>query len=392
MIVPEGPPKGEEPRELLLQRLEILADARRFQATRVEVLTNAEEFYAAELEAIRRAHRSVTMEAYIFHDERIGAEFRDALAERARAGVQVRLLADAIGNWHVSDEFYRPLREARGKVQFFRQVKWVGLLNRRSHRELLVVDGAVAFLGGAGVSDRWRDRSEQGARWRDTMFRVEGDAVPHLQAIFTRAWFEAAREVVDRPEFFPRLEPGDGCPGLVVSSQIAPTEWTAARVFSLAMLEMADRRVCLCTPYFIPDDDIMKALLGAAQRGARVQLLLPGKSDHLITQAAARDRYPALFGAGVEVYEYQPTMIHAKVLVVDGEWSLIGSMNFDQRSMQLNEELLMLVGDARLGADLERDFENDLSESRRFTMADMKKRALSERAAGLAARVIQKQL
>jgi len=392
MIVPEATARSEQSIELLLQRLEVLADARRFHGSRVEVLTNAEEFYTAELDAIANAAASICMEAYIFHDERIGLQFRDALAERARAGVRVCVLADSIGNWHVPDDFYQPLRDAGAKVAFFRQVKWVGLLNRRSHRELLVVDGRAAFIGGAGISDRWRERSEQGERWRDTMFRIQGDAVPELQAIFTRAWFEAAREAIKSDEFFPEGGRVGDCPGLVVNSHIAPTEWTPARVLTLGMLETADDSVCLTTPYFIPDEDIMLALLNAGRRGVRVRVLLPAKSDHLITLAAARDRYPAMFGAGIEVYEYQPTMIHAKALVVDGQWSLIGSMNFDQRSMFLNEEVMMLVADPRLARDLERDFEHDVQRSRRFTMDDWKKRPAKDRAAGLASRLLSRQL
>lgn len=392
IIVPEGPSKSEEPRELLLRRLELLADARRFFGTRVEVLTNSEEFYSAELEAIRQAEASICIEAYIFHDERVGVQFRDVLTERARAGVEVRVLADSIGNWHVPEGFYQPLRDAAAQVEYFRRVKWVGLLNRRSHRELLVIDGRTAFLGGAGISDRWRESSAQGERWRDTMFRVEGDAVPHLQSIFVRAWFEASRRVLDSAAYFPGAEPLGRCPGLVVNSHIAPTEWTPARVLTRAMLETADRTISLTTPYFIPDDDIMAALVSAGRRGAQVRVLLPGKSDHLITQAAARDRYPQMWEAGIEVYEYQPTMIHAKALVVDGAWSLIGSMNFDQRSMYLNEEVLMLVADPRLAADLERDFERDLEQSRPFTMDDWKKRAASDRAAAVAARLIERQL
>ena len=174
----------------------------------------------------------------------------------------------------------------------------------------------------------------------------------------------------------------------MVNSHIAPTEWTPARVFTRALLESADRSISLCTPYFIPDDDIMSALLQAGRRGANVRVLLPGKSDHLITQAAARDRYPEMLAAGIEIFEYQPTMIHAKTLTVDGEWSLIGSMNFDQRSMFLNEEVLMLVADRRLA----RDFENDLNQSRRFTMEDWRNRPVRDRAAAIASRLIRRQL
>jgi len=362
--------------------LEALADADFDRHSSVEVLTNGESYYPAMLEAIGSAQKSVNLEAYIFKPGRVADQFLQALTERARAGVKVNVLLDGVGSFFTRKSYFRALEEAGGRVEWYHPVGWTTWLryNKRTHRELLVVDGEVAFAGGAGVADHWLDGEKKRPRWRDTMFRLRGEAVNSLQGTFTENWVEASGEVLNTAAYFPAPPAGEQ-PALVVNSTPQQGNATRARVLYEVLLGSATRRIYITTPYFLPDKGLVKLLVTAKRdRHLDVKVLVPGaKSDHLMTRSSSRRLYGELLEAGVEIYEYQPSMLHAKVLLVDDDWAVVGSTNFDNRSFGINDELNVVVHDAEVAERLTADFARDLAQSQRVTLESWKDRPVWQR-------------
>jgi cardiolipin synthase len=373
--------------------LQLLFGARPFSASSLELFTEGSSFFAAELEAIRQAQQSIELESYIFHDDVAGRTYLEAFTERARQGVEVRLLLDAAGNWHVPKSFFAPLVAAGGRVHFFRSLRprrfwWAAY---RNHRDVLVVDGRVAFAGGAGISDHWLG-AEGKPPWRDCVVRVEGDAVALLQGVFRRAWLERTRELVPGNAPAAAAAPGSAG-GLVMESKPMADSPAPAYLALQTLFSTLQTGVDIITPYFVPPPALRAMLARMAAAGIRVRMVLPGdNSDHLITRGIARMRYGELLRAGVEVYEYKPTMHHGKLLIADGRWTCFGSVNLDYRSLFRNEELLVLSPDARLARTAEQHFKSVLAESRRVALADWKQRRLSDRLAGGFALMIEHQL
>jgi cardiolipin synthase len=370
--------------ESFLQILQVLADAQLYRNTHVEVLTNGEVYYKAELEAIRNARQSVNMEAYIFEEGEVTRRFVEALAERARAGVAVNLVADAIGSWKTSRAFLKPLTDAGGHVEFYHPIRWYTWprLNNRTHRELIIVDGKIGFLGGSGFADHWLLSREGEPRWRDTMVRVEGDAVAGLQSSFVENWVEASGLILTGKQFFP-FEPAVGeATCLVINSSPSAGRSTRARMIFQTLLASARKSLHINTPYFLPDQSVRKEMARAVnERGVELKVIVPGKhNDHTITRRSSRALYGDILEAGGEIYEYQPSMNHAKILIVDGLWSVVGSTNFDNRSFGLNDEVNLATRDPALAARLERDFQMDLRKSRKITLEEWKRRPFWERA------------
>lgn len=374
-----------------LNVLESLVDAPANRTGRFEVLTNGPEFYPAALGAIRNARLSVNLEAYIFARSEIGKLYLDALTDRARAGVHVNVLLDAFGSAGVSKRFFRPLLDAGGKVAFYNSPTWYRLLqlDNRTHRELLIVDGQIGFIGGAGIADQWFKGIGKNPRWRDTMLRVEGSAVPNLQATFAENWLAATGELLAGRAWFPKITCPDPAAALVVNSTPTIGGSTRARVLFQLLLASARQSITITTPYFLPDRSLAHELDRAIEeRQVRVRILVPGrKSDHLLTRSTSRGGYGPLLKSGAEVHEYQPAMIHAKVLVVDNLWTVVGSTNFDNRSFGLNDEVNLAVRDATLAQRMEADFARDLLDSRRITLAEWRHRPLTERAPELLGRI-----
>jgi cardiolipin synthase len=388
----EEMPGMDAPRFLTL--VESLADAKVNRTGNLEVLTNGPNFYPAALEAIRAARRSICLEAYIFHTSEIGRMYVEAMAERARAGVQVKITLDAFGSVSARRPFLRALVEAGGRVGRYNGLRWDRLLRigSRTHRELLIVDGKVAFIGGAGVADQWYSGAKGSPRWRDTMVRVEGEAVPNLQATFAENWLAASGELLVSEAYFPDIQCSHPMTTLVVNSTPTVGGSTRARVLFQLLLASAQQSISITTPYFLPDKSLMRELCGAVERGVMVRILVPGrKSDHLLTRSASRGGYGPLLKAGAEVYEYQPSMIHAKVLCVDGLWAVVGSTNFDNRSFGINDEVNLAVKDAAVTLRLETDMANDLKDSRRITLEDWRRRPVTERATELLGWVFERQ-
>jgi cardiolipin synthase len=365
--------------------LEAVTDAKVHRRCRVEVLTNGAVYYEAELAAIRAAQRSVNLEAYIFQKGEVAGKFVEALTERARNGVEVRLTLDAIGSFASWDSYFAELRAAGGQVAWYNSFKWYGLprINNRTHRELIVVDGKVGFVGGSGFADHWLIGKKNNPPWRDTMFRVEGDAVSSIQATFVENWLEASGEILAGEDFFSFTET-ENCetPALVVNSSPSMGRSTRARILYQTLLATAQNKLHITTPYFLPDKSVRAEMVRAIrERGVEVKIIVPGRhSDHLLTRRSSRRLFGDLLKAGARIYEYERAMIHAKTMMVDELWSVVGSSNFDNRSFGLNDEINLAARDERLAARLEEDFARDLSESREVTYDEWRRRSVFERA------------
>lgn len=368
--------------EKFLRTLEALTDAQVNHHSDLKVLTNGEEFYQEELQAIRQATRSINLEAYIFQRGKLAQDFLAALAERARAGVKVNLVLDGLGSFSTSRSYCRELISSGGKIQFYHPFSWrsVASINNRTHRELLVVDGQCGFIGGAGIADHWLMDKKNHRRWRDTVIRVEGDIVSNLQATFAENWLETSGEVIFGEEYFPHLQAAGNAKAMVINSSPSAGGSTRARILIQALVSAARSKIRITTPYFLPDSSMVRELVRAAQRGVQIGIVVPGrKSDHGLTRSSSRRLYGKLLRAGVRIYEYQPAMIHAKVLVIDGLWSVTGSTNFDNRSFGLNDEVNLAACDPQLADDLNHDFLADLAASQEVTLQDWKKRSLLEK-------------
>jgi len=366
-----------------MRMLEALSDAQFDWHSSVEALPNGENFYAAELEAIRNAKRSVNLEAYIMHRGKVAQQFVDALAERARAGVKVNVVLDGVGSFSTHKAYFQPVTDAGGQVSFYHPISWTTWLhyNNRTHRELLVVDGETAFAGGAGIADYWMYPDKEKERWRDSVFRFHGDVVNSFQGTFTENWVDASGKVLNGPEYFPDIPPQGDTPVLVVNSTPSQGGSTRVRVLYEALLGSAKKRIYITTPYFLPDRGLMKLLITAKQdRHLDVRVLVPGKgSDHMMTRSSSRGLYGKLLEAGIPIYEYQPGMLHAKILLVDDDWAVVGSTNFDNRSFGLNDELSITVRNAALAQQLTDQFNHDLSRSELVTLEKWKKRPVWDR-------------
>lgn len=374
--------------------LESLADAKANRTGNFQVFTNGPNFYPAALDAIRGAQRSVCLEAYIFHNSEIGRMYVQALAERANAGVEINLTLDAFGSISARKSFLRPLLEAGGRVRRYNGFSWYRILriDNRTHREILIVDGRTAFIGGAGIADQWYKGVKGSPRWRDTLVRIEGEAVPNLQATFAENWLAASGELLVGEAYFPDVQCPNPATALVINSTPTVGGSTRARVLFQLLLASARQSIDITTPYFLPDKSLTRELCKALERGVKVRILVPGlKSDHLLTRSASRGGYGPLLQAGADVYEYQPSMIHAKILCIDRLWAVVGSTNFDNRSFGINDEVNLAVRDPAVTLKLETDMANDLKQSRQISLEDWRRRPVIERATELLGWVIERQ-
>jgi cardiolipin synthase A/B len=377
-----------------LNVLESLVDAKANRTGNLEVFANGPNFYPAALKAIRGARRSVCLEAYIFHKSEIGRMYVDALAERARAGVEINLTLDAFGSVSAGEAFFRPLVEAGGRVRRYNRLTWYGILHSdsRTHREILIIDGKTAFIGGAGVADQWYKGVRGSPRWRDTVVRVEGEAVPNLQATFAENWLAASGELLLGEAYFPDIQCPRPTTAMVINSTPTIGGSTRARVLFQLLVASARFSIAITTPYFLPDKSLMRELCRALERGVNVRILVPGrKSDHLLTRSTSRGGYGPLLEAGAHVYEYQPSMIHAKILCIDHLWCVVGSTNFDNRSFGINDEVNLAIKDPAIALRLESDMARDLNESRRILLQDWRRRPVTERATELLGWIFERQ-
>ena len=378
-----------------LRVLGAITDSDVHRAQTIGVLTDGPAFYEAELAAIRGARRSVHIVAFIFHPGEIGDRFLAALIERARSGVAVRVVVDAIGSFPTPDRYFASLRAAGGVVAWYQPIRWYTLkrFNNRTHREIIVVDGDTGFVGGAGIAAHWLG-GDRGARpWRDTMLRVRGGLVAGLQTAFAENWLESTDQILANAEVFPDVVSADAGPsGLVVLGTPSPARSSSARVLFQVVIAGARETIDINSPYFLPDTCARRELIAAAGRGVRIRVITPGRANnHLSARLASRRRYGELLRAGIEIHEYQPGMIHAKILVMDGLCSIVGSTNFDNRSFGLNDEINLAVVDRDLAARLGVDFERDRASSHRVSLAEWSRRSLGERALALLGLLLERQ-
>jgi cardiolipin synthase len=349
---------------------------------RVTLFTDGPAFYPAMLEAIKGAKRSIIMECYIFEDGRIGRQFVDALSERARNGVNVTIVVDAIGSFSLWGRLVSRLRAAGVRIMSYQALRWYSLhrINNRTHRELLVVDGSTAFVGGAGIADWWAYPTGRRKRpWRDTMARVEGPVVAALQGVAAENWLECCGEILTGRDFFPDLKPCGDTTAFVVKSSPSDRA-TASRVSFQLLIEGSDQSVRIQTPYFLPDRAFRRALVAMAQRGVQLTVIVPGKhTDQKWVRLVSRRMWGPLLKAGIRIFEYQPAMTHAKVLIVDDLWCVLGTTNLDNRSFEHNDEVNLAMRDPSVAARLLQDYERDLADSAEMTLAKWQRRPLLEK-------------
>lgn len=363
--------------------LSALLDAPVVPGNQVTALPNGDRFFPSMLEAIRGARRSITLETYIYWSGRVGRQFTEALTNRAHAGVKTRLILDSIGSRYLKGGDLDALRAAGVEVGMFNRFSLLhpGRVNHRDHRKILVVDGAIGFVGGAGVADIWEGDADAPDHWRDAFFRVEGPVVARLQAIFADNWLKVTGQVLAGPEFFPELAPAGDLPAQAFSGD--PRAGTDhVRLMYLMAFAGARKNIRLSMAYFIPCDLTRDELVAACERGVAVEIIVPnGHIDSRVVLPASRARWGALLKAGARIYEYQPTMYHCKGLIVDDAWVSVGSANLDNRSLSSNDEANLNVYSARFAAEQIGIFDADKARSREVTYEAWKHRSFWKRLA-----------
>jgi cardiolipin synthase A/B len=363
----------------------------------IEVLTSGDKTYPCLYDDMRAAKQSITLQMYYCQPGKVADEFQRILVDRARAGVRVLFLHDAFGSAPLPDEYFDAMRVAGVEVAVFRPVKWYSLEKayNRSHIRVVVVDGMVGYTGGFGMDDKWLGDGRHDNQWRDTNVRFTGPATLDHQATFAAGWAEATGELLTGELFFPvekHLRAAGGQLAAVLHSAPSVGSSVAERFLALSITG-ARQSLYITNAYFVPDDDFTDMLADAARRGVDVRVLTAGEhSDVKSTWYAGRAKFEALLTAGVRIYEYQPTMIHAKTLVVDGVWTSVGTMNFDNRSMSFNDETNLVSADEALGGRMTEVFLEDLKYAREISLEEFRRRPVTakllERGAGLVSRVL----
>lgn len=339
----------------------------------VQILNNGDEFIPALLESVGQAQRTINFTVYIWSEGTFSDQLLGALEKKQREGVQVRILLDGLGSLKVPDEDFEALISAGGKVQKFRTPRFGKLtrFHRRTHRRSIVIDGAVGYTGGMAVSDIWIGHAQDPDHWRDLMFKVTGPMARSLQTAFVDLWASSSGELLIDPEHYPVAAPADapGVERFVHLTHSPADDVQPLAYFYLLPIFAARESIYFAAPYYVPDTHLQETLMKKAQAGVDVRLLLPGPhTDNLIVRASAQARYQELLEAGVKIYEYQPTFMHAKYGIIDGKWSIIGSPNLNSRSRDLDEENAFGIYDEALGAKLKETFFKDLERSEQLTL------------------------
>jgi cardiolipin synthase len=361
---------------------------------RVTALLNGDQAFPAMLEAIRSAKRSITLEAYIFWPDTMGTAFAEALAERARAGVATHLLIDGVGSQKLDEALIERMRQAGVQVVKFRPLRWYTLdrVNHRTHRKLLVVDGRVGFTGGLGIADLYRGHAQDEDHWRDGQFRAEGPVVAQLQGAFLDNWLESGNPLLHGTDYFPPLDSAGGALAQALHASPGGGTENLRLMYHLAIAS-ARRSILIGNPYFVPNTLAVDMLVEARRRGVDVEIIVPGPiTDAGLVRRASRAKWGPLLEAGVRIYEYQPTMYHNKVMVVDDYWVSVGSTNFDNRSFRLNDEANLNVFDETFAREQAGTFAQDRTRSRQVTLEDWRGRPNTERLEERVAWVLRRQL
>ena len=401
---------GEKKIERRIERLYAVQDARfahelgvllgpPFVAgNRLQALHNGDQIFPSMLAAIQSARRSITFETYIYWSSDIGRAFSDALAERARNGVKVHVLLDWLGSAKVEEDLVQEMTNAGVQIHRFHPPHWSHLarFNNRTHRKLLVVDGGVAFTGGVGIAPQWTGHAQDPDHWRDSYFRVEGPVVAQMQSVFIDNWIKVTGDVLHGPTYFadnvaalPAV--GNSAAQMFSSSPSGGSE--SMQLMYLMAITAATQSIDLAAAYFVPDALVSRTLVAAMQRGVKVRIVVPGEHiDSDVVRRASRAGWGPLLAAGALIAEYQPTMFHCKVMIVDGLLVSVGSTNFDNRSFRLNDEATLNILDVAFAQEQRTVFEADLALSRPVTLAQWQARPWLEKIGERVAALIGSQL
>ncbi|MFD4348010.1 phosphatidylserine/phosphatidylglycerophosphate/cardiolipin synthase family protein [Streptomyces coelicoflavus] len=387
-----GEPSVDDRVRRIRRRLERLIGIAATEGNALTVLRNGDEIFAAMLAAIRSAEHTVDMMTFVYWKGDIAHQFAQALAERARAGLRVRLLLDGFGSRLIETEQLHAMESAGVQVSWFRKPLRLSPLkqNHRCHRKVLVVDEESAFTGGVGIAEEWCGNARNPHEWRDTHVEVRGPAVDGIAAAFAQNWAECHDELFDdRDRFIEHRPQGDAIVQVVRGS--ASFGWQDMQTLIRVMLESAEERFRLATAYFAPDEYFVELLCAAARRGVEVEIVLPGPhTDKRVCQLAGQHFYEELTACGVKIHHYRPTMMHAKVITVDRVAALIGSTNFNRRSLDHDEEVMLAVLDPAFTATLDEHFDDDLAVSELIQAGRWKGRPLVQRARELAVQPIRR--
>jgi cardiolipin synthase len=357
-------------------------------------LQNGDEIFPAMLAAIRAAKRTITLETYIYWSGSLGQEFADALIGRAQAGVRTHVMLDWVGCNKLSAQLIEELRRAGIEVERYHAVRWysLGRLNNRTHRKVLVIDGVIGFTGGVGIADQWAGNAQDAAHWRDVHFKVRGPVVAQMQAAFLDNWIKTTGRVLHGEDYFPPLgAAGDQEMQLFTSSPEGGSN--SMRLMYLTAITAAERTIDIEAAYFIPDDLMSGALESARNRGVRIRVLVPDQHlDSETVRIASKRVWGGLLASGVEIFVYEPTMLHCKMLIFDHYLVSVGSTNFDMRSFELNDEASLNIYDGRFATEMTEVFERDLARSRSYGLQEWKMRPWTQKAAEIVLLPIRSQL
>jgi cardiolipin synthase len=383
--------KPAPPREVFEQLRKIFGSTSGFEAmvsgNRVTLLHDGEQAFPAMLDAIAQAKREILLEMYWFASDGVGRQFADALVAKAEAGVKVRVIYDAVGSIQSDGRMFGRLRRAGVEVEEYNPIApWrarfrIGVVNNRDHRKLLVVDRQVGFTGGVNLGDEWAPEGAGGAGWRDDTVRIEGPAVEQMCDIFDYGWLRIVEpQTMVRPRLQAPIDTGDGHGSRVrVLANHYFHERRAIRQAYLRQIERAQRSVCITNSYFVPDGQIRRVLGRASRRGAEVRVIVPGQSDVAVLRHAARKLYGRLLEAGIQLYEWQGSILHSKTAVIDGRWCTVGTYNLDSRSLRFNLEVVAAVEDAAVAGAMEDRFNEDLEHSTPVSYEEWRRRPLHVR-------------
>ena len=378
----EGPPAVGD--SLFTESIELYTGLHLTSGNAAELALNGDGLYPQLWRDLRAARRTITVQMYYSQPGAVADTLAAILKERARAGVRVLLVLDAFGSQNLKEEWADSLRAAHVELALLRQLHWYSLHNAsdRSHVRVVVVDGEIGYTGGFGLADYWLGDGRHEGQWRETNVRFEGPSVMGLQAAFAAAWAECTGELIAGDIFFPKsaFTKVDGGMEAGVFFSSPTTGSTPAERFIALSIASARRTLYVSNSYFVPDDDFRRLLKAARARGVDVRILTVSKeTDVKTTWWAGRSRYEELLRAGVRIYEYQPTMMHAKTFIIDGMWGSIGSMNFDNRSLAFNNESNFVFLDKPVGAQMDSVFMDDLTRSKEITLAEFQRRPWYDR-------------
>jgi cardiolipin synthase len=380
--------------QTLRRRLEVIIGTPFTEGNALKVLRNGDEIFPAMLDAIRGATRTVDLMTFVYWRGAIAVEFATVMSERARAGVRVRLLIDALGGRLIDKKLVEDMSNAGVQVEWFRKpfVNSPFKSNHRLHRKVCVVDGCIGFTGGVGIAQEWCGDARDPSEWRDTHLRVEGPAVDGLQSAFIQDWAESGRQLYDDRDEFPEQDQ-HGSSAVQIVRGSASLGWDDMQSAFHVMLDSAAHRLRIATAYFAPDDDFLDTLCAAPGRGVKVDLLLPGPhADKRVCQLASEASYARLVNAGVHIWTFQPSMMHAKVMTIDGYAAVVGSSNFNRRSLDHDEEVVLIALNSDLVATLDSHLDHDFSRSEQIDLSRWQNRSRPQRALESATKPIRRWL